>query len=252
MNIVADWRFDYNLSDKIPFLDEVIDYPTIIFKKTDKHIIGFYLIVKNSLQEDAENKAAKKAKNLKCILTIKSGMPIEVNLREYHSLPKEGQTGCVSASFTSRYKIEGSFKNLDLNMPLIQTIINSTQTKSLKYKYATKGIFHYYNGNPIECIKELFKIVEKKNEKKEKKLPPDYKKYKVLRNMYSHKLPYLKKTRNLFLEVFNQESFDYMKYDPDGCWIIINLESNKNQRILNKLANDFIEWIRNDFGLVRF
>lgn len=245
-NEYADWIFDCNLSDKIPFLDEVIDSPTIMFKKTAKHIIGFLLIVRNSLLEDAEKKAANKAKNLKCILTIKSGMPIQVNIKGYHSLPKQGQTGRVSASFTFRYRIGGSFKKLDLNMPLIQSIINSTRSESLKYELATKAVFHYYNGNPADCIKELFVLVESDE------LFPDYKKYKVLRNMFSHRPPYRKETKDLFLEIFNEDSFDYTRYDPDNCWINVDLESNKSQRLLNKLAKDFIDSIRKDFDLVRF
>lgn len=245
-NEPADWMFDCNLSDKIPVLDEVIDSPTIVFKKTAKYVIGFLLIVRNSLLEDAQKKAANKAKNLKCILTIKSGMPIEVNIKGYHILPKEGQSGRVSASFTFRYRIEGSFKKLDLNTPHIQSIINSTQTKSLKYELAAKAVFHYYNGNPVDCIKELFMIMENDE------LFPQYKKYKVLCNMFSHRPPYWKETTDLFLEIFNEDSFDYIRYDPENCWIDIDLESNKSQRFLNKLANDFIESIRKDFDLLRF
>ena len=65
--------------------------------------------------------------------------------------------------------------------------------------------------------------------------------------MFSHRPPYWNETKDSFLEIFNEDSFDYTRYDPDNCWINIDLESNKSQRLLNKLAKDFIESIQKRF-----
>jgi hypothetical protein len=75
-NEIADWDLNFEISERLEFTGEITDSNTIKFKKSDKNIVGFNLIIKNSTIKDAEEKGKDKTKNLKNILTIKSGMPL--------------------------------------------------------------------------------------------------------------------------------------------------------------------------------
>jgi len=230
-NKKADWNVDFEISKRLEFIGNILDSNTIKFRKSDNCITGFNIIVKNTTMKDAEQKANDRAKNLKNILTIKSGMPIEIDLKSLESIPEPGQDKHIMGTFRIGLGgIDGGIHNLDLNDSNIQLIINSNGQNSLKYEYVSKGIFYYYNLNPIDCIKELFRVIENN------KNFPDYDKYKVLRDMYSHDQPYEKKTVELFSKCFTPNSFEYKKFDPGNGWIIIDLDSNKNMRLLNKLA----------------
>ncbi len=242
---VSDWVFDFNLSEKIEYFENVVDLPNLTFKKSEKNVTGCIYTVKNSTFEDAEKKYHDKSRNLKYILTIKSGMPIDIYLKGYHSIPKEGNFAHVSSSFRNSYRILGGFKNLDLSSPEIHSILTGSESKNLKYQYLAKAIFHYFYGNSADCIKEIFKLISENSQF------PNYEKLKVLRDIFSHKPQYVKETMELFLKHFDSNSFDYRKYDPDNCWIIIDLESNKNVRTLNKLSKDSIEMLRNELKLPR-
>jgi hypothetical protein len=244
-NEESDWEFDFDLSDRIAFFDKVVDRPNLLFKTSEKNITGFILTIKNSSLEEAERRRDKIAIILKYILTIKSGMPIDVNLKGYHSIPRADKSSHVTTLFKNSYRILGGFKTLDLTSSEIQSIMNCSESQSLKYQYLTKAIFHYYNKNPVDSIKEIFRLVS------ENTTFPDYEKLKALRDIFSHKPPYWKETRDLFSKHFKEDSFDYKKFDPDNCWIIINLESSKNQKLLNKLASDSIEIVRKDLKLPR-
>jgi len=250
-----DWIFHYRLSKKITLLNQVQNSSNIefeifeekILKKISKYIIGFKITVRDSLLEQAEEQSKTIARNLKNIITIKSGIPIEADLKDYHSIPKKGETGKIANTFEFLYNIKGGIIDLDLTNSNIQSIINSNENYSLNYQYLSKGIFHYYNGNPADSIREAFKIVEEKN-LSDNSLP-NYHKYKVLRNMFSHPPPYDNSTINKFLNEFNDTSFDYNIFDCKRKIILINLESNKNIRLLNKFASELISVLRKELKL---
>jgi hypothetical protein len=238
-NEITDWILEFDLSEKIAFLDAVTDSAGIKFKTSGKYVTGFIFTLKNLTIKEAEKKGKNKAMNLKNILTIISGVPIEVYLKSLHSEPKPGKPGHVRGSFrVSLGGIEGGFNKLDANLSEIQSIINSQEPSNLKYEYASKGIFYYYNLNPIECIKELFKVIV------DQKTFFNYNKYEVIRNIFSHSPPYKKETIDSFLKIFNPNDFEFKKFVPNNGWLIFDIDSNKNLRIFNSLASRFISDVR--------
>jgi hypothetical protein len=244
-NEIADWNIDFDISERLEFTGKISDSNTIKFRKVDNYITGFTVTVKNSTMEDAERKGREKARNLKNILTIKSGIPLEEIFKSLESIPKPGQDKHIQGEFVlSTGGIKGGIDNLDLNDSNIQSIINSREPQNLKYEYFTKGIFYYYNSNPVDCIKESFRVIE------DNKNFYDYYKYKVLRDIFSHKPPYIKETIELFDKCFSPNPFECKKFEPQNGWIIIDLDSNKNQRLLNKIAIELRSQIRKFFKYI--
>jgi hypothetical protein len=92
--------------------------------------------------------------------------------------------------------------------------------------------------NPIDCIKESFRVIE------DNKKFHNYCKYKILRDIFSHKLPYTRETVELFGKCFSPNPFECKKFEPENGWIIIDLDSNKNQRLLSKIAIELRSQIR--------
>lgn len=235
----ADWTIDYDLSKKLEFIGDTVNSESINFKTSGNLITGFVLTIKNSTLNQAEQKGDNKAKNLKNILTIKSGEPLQVNLKSLQSDPKPGKLGHLQKTCPiNTGGISGAVKNINISEPDIQTIINSEAPDDLKYEFASKGILHYYNGYPIDCIKELFRVIEGEKDF------PNFKQYKVIRDMYSHKLPYWENTTKLFKIAFNPNPFDCIKFDPDNGFIILDPSSNQNTRLLNKMAKEFTFEVR--------
>jgi hypothetical protein len=236
---ITDWTLDFDLSEKLEFMGNITDSKSIKFKTSENYITGFVLQIKNSTLKEAEQKGSYKAKNLKNILTIKSGEPTEVNLKSLQSIPKLGSNSHVQGSFiVPTGGIRGAVNSINIDEPTIQSIINSQEPANLKYEIVSKAIFYYYNRDPIDCIKELFRVIEDKEDF------PKFKKYKVLRNMFSHKLPYTKETIALFKVTFNPNPFECIKFELDNGLIILDLDSNKNKRLLGKMAGEFISEIK--------
>lgn len=69
----SDWLFDYNLSDKIEYLDKITSSSTFEIKLEEKFITGFRITIRDSTFEEAQSKSFNKANNLKNYLIIKSG-----------------------------------------------------------------------------------------------------------------------------------------------------------------------------------
>ena len=151
-NEIADWTLDFDLSQKLEFIGNISDSESIKFKISEKYITGFVLKIKNSTLKEAERKGNYKAKNLKYILTIKSGQPMEVNLKSLQSIPKPGEVSHVQGTFKFSWSIGGGVDNLNINEPNIQTIINSQAPDNLKYEFVSNAIFYYYNGDPIAIM----------------------------------------------------------------------------------------------------
>ena len=132
-NIPSDWVFNFRLSKSIEILNNctMLNSPNIKFTKKENYLTGFTITIRDSYQDKAEQKSRDKAKRLADILTIKSGMPIEVNLADYHSVKKENELKHVTKTLTIIYNIDGGINNLDLNDSNIQNIIHSSKSKSL-------------------------------------------------------------------------------------------------------------------------
>jgi hypothetical protein len=238
----SDWVFDYNLSKKIEYLGKINNSSTIETKVSGNHITGFRITIRQSSFEDAERKSNNRANNLKNYLIVESGEPTNINITGYHEIPKSNGTARVSRSLTSIYRINGAINDLDLNNDNIKSKINYSESKSLELEYFSKAIFHRYNNNLVDCIKELFKVIEDNSSF------PDYEKYKVIRDLFSHRPEYYKDTMFRFLKYFNDKSFDYKRFDPDNGWIIIDLESSKSKQALGQLIDDCIKSVKNIYS----
>lgn len=107
------------------------------------------------------------------------------------------------------------------------SFITSETDKNLLY--LADSISHYYTGEPVISIREAFKIFE--NEKN-----PQHNKFKALRNIFSHDMPFKKDTLNMFEQEFNKDDFDYIQYDIAKGILIIDLKSHKTLKKLNGLS----------------
>jgi hypothetical protein len=225
-------------SKKIEYLGKINSSSTIETKVSGNHITGFRFTIRQSSFEDAERKSNNRANNLKNYLIVESGVPTNINLMGYQNIKKDGSRR-VTGFFKLMGDINGGVNDLDLNNDHIKSIINYNEPKSRELDYLSKAIFHRYNNNLVDCIKELFKIIDK--------TVPDYEKYKVIRDLYSHRPPYVKPTVEKFLNHFNDKSFDYKKFDPDNGWIIIDIESSRSKQVLGQLIDDCIKSIKNTY-----
>lgn len=247
---LTDWIFRFIISEKIPLLNQIENSHNIEFEieeiqngNNSKYLTGFNVRINNSPLDEAETRSRIIARNLKNILIIKSGIPIDVNLKNYTSMPKQGELQHIMTSLTLRWKIEGGIKELDLKNPDIQSVLYLSEIDSLKYQYLSKGIFHYYNKNPAESIRELFRVIENNSKF------PNYARYQVLRHLFSHEPPYHHNTISQFLKEFNNNDFDYNKFDPSNNIIIIDMESGKTKSLLNNIASNLISELRKELKI---
>lgn len=246
-----DWIFTFNLSKPIEYLGTIIDAPNIkLNTNKNNQITGFTITRKDSFYEEAEEKSNNKAKNLANIITIRSGMPIEANLRSYHSIPKRNQLSKVVKTSRHIFSIDGAIQNLDLNDTLIEKIVNSKPPHSEYYRHLSKSIFHYYNNNPIDCIKEGYLIIE--NNSNFTSSSKSQNEYTALRNVLSHpRTPgsqYSQGTFDLFTKTFTHSDFDYTE-DSVNRKITIDVESNKNHEKLVSIAKKLIEELKSHLHL---
>ena len=242
------WVFTFNLSKPIKYLGKISDAPNIKLNTNDNNqITGFTITIKNLPYDKAEEKSNNKAKNLANIITIKSSMPVESNLASYHSIPKKNQLSKVVKTQRFGYQIDGAIQDLDLNENIIKLITDSTFPCNESYKYLSKAIFHYYNNNPIDCIKEGFRIIAN---------DPDFScsfnEYKSIRDMNSHgQSPgqhYKQETIELFENTFPHNDFDY-KSDSSSGTITIDWKSDKNNKKLESIANKLVKELKTYFAL---
>lgn len=136
--------------------------------------------------------------------------------------------------------IEGAIKDLDLNDNLITQITNYRFPQDQPYEYLSKAIFHCYNNNPQDCIKEGFKVIENKRE-----FFTSYDEFEVLRDLFSHgQIPgyrYQENTIKRFESTFKNDPFDYT---IENGLLEINWKSNKNHSKLNSISNKLIHELK--------
>jgi hypothetical protein len=173
-----------------------------------------------------------------------SGTPVHANLISFQGFKEQDKLIRLGRSFTFRYNIGGGIINLDANDEQISRIIESDDSNSKYLEDLENATVHYFNHRPTECIKVLFKAIENN------KTIENYHKYESLRHLFTHEPPYRKSTIKLFTQEFDEHCFDYEKYDPENGLIVIDMMSNKNIRILNKLASQLIVSVKKSLGLV--
>ena len=141
-------------------------------------------------------------------------------------------------SSTHIYRVAGAPAKLNIHDELIKIYKSSNPHIKQYIGYLAKAIIFYQKGFPDHSIIEAYKIVE-----------PDetfihYNMYFALRNILAHSPYYKKKTRRYFKESFNKDNFDYLKYDPDNKLIVLDLDSNKTLRKLNKIVVELISHLK--------
>jgi hypothetical protein len=73
--------------------------------------------------------------------------------------------------------------------------------------------------------------------------------YFALRNILAHSPYYKDKTMHYFKESFNKDDFDYLKYDPDNKLIVLDLDSAKTLKKLNKIVAELIPRLKIYLGI---
>jgi hypothetical protein len=238
-----DWVFTFNLSTPIEYLGQINDSPNIKININNNHITGFTITIKDSLYDKAEEKSRNKAINLSYIITIKSTMPVEAYLKSYHSrIPKGNQQlSIVQKNTRNGFQIDGAISDLDLNDSLITDITNSAFPDNLSYEHLSKAIFHNYNNNPSDCIKEGFKIVANNPS-----FSDSFNEYKSLRDFFSHSQTpghhYQRPTLDLFKTTF-KDTLDYT-LDYNSNRIEIDWKQKKNRDKLGSIADKFVRELK--------
>lgn len=212
-------------------------------KDANDNIEGFSIRVRSSDRDKAEKISKKIAANLERILTIKSGMTVQVVLS--HLECKEEVTGHkqVGNLLTVVYGIGGGLNELDLTNPNIQKLLNSFPNFNLSY--LSRALHHFYMGHTAECIKEAFKVIEGNPTFN------NYLKYKCIRNILSHteQQRFKVSTATDFDKYFGLGSFDLKRYDPSKGEIVIDYDSDKTKRTLFALAKDLVKDARAKLNL---
>lgn len=240
----GDWSFDFDLSKKIAVIN-LVNSENIQFKKSvdEKYVTGFTINVKNHVQNTAEIKAMNEASNLTKLLTIKSGIPLDANLVSHQGFRKNSKLIRIGRTFTFRYNIEGGIQDVDITDKNTIRMIESKSSENLDLQDLYTATLLYYNRQPTECIKVLYKIIENK------KRIRGYHRYECLRHMFTHKPPYRSKTIEMFIQEFGQYSFEYKKYDPANGLILFDMTSAKNIQIFSKLARELMTNVKGIVGV---
>lgn len=246
LNDIDNWVFTFNLSIPIEYLGIINDSPNIKININNKRITGFTITIKDTYCDVAEEKSRNKANNLSHIITIKSGMPVEAYLRSYHSIPQGNQLSKVQKNTRMGYQIDGAVQDLDLNDWLITEITNYTFPYNLSYEHLSKAIFHNYNNNPADCIKEGFKIIANRPS-----FSDSFNEYKSLRDFFSHSQTpghhYQKDTIVLFDTTF-KDSLDY-RLDYNSGKIEIDWKLKKNREKLVSIADKLVRELKDHLKL---
>ena len=139
------------------------------------------------------------------------------------------------------YNVERAPANLNIQEELLKLSKSSKPHIKQYIGYLAKAIIFYQEKFPDHSIIESFKIIEY-----DKKFS-NYNMYYALRNILAHAPYYYEPyynnpTISYFKESFNKEDFDYIKYEP--TLIVLDLDSSKTQKKLNKIAIELIDHLK--------
>jgi hypothetical protein len=233
-NKFVSFKFHYSLSNKIPFTELSDNIPNVEFVKEDNYLTGFNVVLRKPLELEEAEKESEEFAYLVCdLISIKSNRHVIPILNGYLATDITGK-GRTSKSVTYSYNVEGAPSKLDI-YHLLSRVLKSNNPQIKQYLgYLAKGITLQFEHFPDHSIIEAFKIIE------EIKDFPLYEKYYALRNILVHSPEYREKTASSFRKFFDENSFDYVMYNRDSNIIILNLHSNKTQKILNQVANELM------------
>lgn len=256
---VVERIFHYTLSQEIEFFNNIQNSFTITFETSEKtvkeklckFIVGFKISCNIKDEIKAKSQTNMIADNLKNLIIIKSGMPVTIFLKVQTNILKSGKQQVIG-SFKLSHSMVGGINKLNLNDRQIQKISNANMQKQLKYQYFAIGIIHYYYGYYIDCIRELFKLIETR------KKFPKHERYKVIRDIFSHN-PYAHypSTIQNFQNQFNNVlEYKIIKKQPKKIGrtvcnkkIIINHGLIKNEKVFAEIAKEFIQELRRKYKL---
>jgi hypothetical protein len=245
-DVFVCFKQQYTLSPKIPLTELPTDFPnvdsiSIEFMTEKNYLTGFVLILKKELEEtNGKNEIDKFSKFFTLLLCIKSDRHIQINPSNLEYIRKDGTTR-IGSHWAILYNIEGSAVKLNIQEELLKISKSSKPHIKQYISYLAKSIIFYQEKFPDHSIIESFKVIEY-----DKKFS-NYNMYYALRNILAHSPrynePYYKdSTISYFKESFNKEDFDYIKYEP--TLIVLDLDSAKTQKKLNKIAIGFIDHLK--------
>ena len=186
---------------------------------------------------EAENESNALAYVLSDLISIKSHKYTVPRLSGYEAVDSNRVTH-VRGTFVLMWDIEGAPADLG-NIHEVSEILNLDKPQmNVHVGYLAKAVFLEYQHFPDHALIELFKIIEDDD------TFPFYYKYWALRNILAHSPTYYEKTVKHFLNYFNENTFDYLKYELDDKSIILNLHSDKTQNELNVLVKHLMNEIR--------
>jgi|SRR5215204_2834623 len=244
--IFVCFKGEYFLLSKIPFTELPIDFPrfnsiTIEYITDQNYLTGFGIILDEELEQtEGEKEINQFSKFFTHLLCIKSDRHIRIYPSDFECIKKDGSKR-IGKSFIDRYDIEGSPVKLNIQEELLKISKSSNPHIKQYVSYLAKAIIFYQEKFPDHSIIEGFKVIEY-----DKKFS-NYNMYYSLRNILVHSPRYTKPyykdpTISYFKELFNKEDFDYIKYEP--TLIVLDLDSAKTQKKLNKIAIGFIHHLK--------
>lgn len=241
-NDILGYVMSYNLSRQIRY-KSLPHYDNIEFVKSDdgNYLIGFnvkFLATDfDKTLEDSRIIADKVA----CVITIKTKQYVTISFGGHSGIPKPGKTARVSKRVTFPFNIKGNEPLLDLQKQDLNVLkLNESQHSLLQR--LSRAILHNNSGLPEESLKELYSIIEYRNDF------PNHDKYSSLRHLFTHTpdinrstQPYRANTITNFMKHFDKIDFDYLEFDYEKNLIILDINSQKTQKRLKTVILEFIK-----------
>jgi hypothetical protein len=230
--------FHYKLSREIPFIGLSGIITNVNFVTENDSITGLDITIHGPMElSKAQAESDALAFVLSDLISIKSQKYTTPSLIGFEADDVQGNR-LVQGSLVLMSDIEGAPANLENIDVSAQVLISSNPQKKAQISYLAKAVVLNYQHFPDHSLIELFKIIE------DNYSFPLYYKYYALRNVLAHSPEYEAKTIRYFLEYFDENSFDYLRYDLDDKIIILNLNSNKTKNLLNSLVKELMNETR--------
>ena len=242
-DIFVYFKHEYFLLPKIPFTElstNILKFDSISveFIIDKNNLTGFVIVLEKELdQTEGENELEDFSKFLTHFICVKTSRLTRCYPSNHNYIMKNGKK-IIGNSFTHIYKNEGAPAKLNIKDELVKIYKSSNPHIKQYISYLAKTIIFYQQGFPDHSIIEAFKIVE------DDKNFIHYTMYCALRNILAHSPYYWSNTINYFKKSFNRDDFDYLKYEPENKLIVLDLDSNKTLKKLNKIVVELISHLK--------
>ena len=242
-DIFVCFKQKFTLSPKIPLIELPTEIPKLdsisIEYITDKnYLTGFIIILEKELKRaEGEKVLDGFVKFFTHLICIKSNRHITSNPSGINYVRKDG-TLEIGDDLSIVYNIEGAPVKLNIQDDLIRISKSSKPHIKQHIGYLAKTIILHQEKFPDHSIIEAFKIIENNQNFK------NYNMYFALRNILAHSPYYKDKTMYYFKGSFNKDDFDYLKYESENNLIVLDLDSAKTLKNLNKIAIELINHLR--------